>query len=280
MSLLSQLNGLIRAAHRFPAAANAVSVAIFATLAGATFHSTLLISFSMLFVHAAIGSSNDVVDVEDDRRTQPEKPIVKGLVSVRTVTVAAIAEAFTALVLAFLVNLASFMIILAILLSGLVYNFWAKRTIFSWTPYAVFIPSVVTAGFFAAGAYEPRLIIAYPIGALVAIALNVANSMPDIEGDRANGVNGLATVLGVRGSYSLTWATLSLSIAALFALHCATTNESATFPILNFLAASCVAAMAGMVLRAEPMLARRMNWYMTAVCAVLIGAAFVVDLRQ
>jgi 4-hydroxybenzoate polyprenyltransferase len=277
MSLGGQLNGLFRAAHRFPALANAVSVALFAAFAGATTQSILLISLSMLLVHAAIGSSNDVVDVEDDRRTQPNKPIVLGLVSVETVRIAAVVEGTLALILALSVNFGSFLVILAILISGLAYNFWAKRTILSWLPYAVFIPSVVTAGFFAADAYEPSVMIAYLIGALVAIALNLANSIPDIEGDRANGVKSLATVLGVRRSYFLTWTTLSLSIGGLWLFQFATNSESPMFLMLS--AAMCVLAMVGLALRSQSTDARRMHWYMTAVCTVLIGAAFVVSIR-
>lgn len=277
MSLGGQLNGLFRAAHRFPALANAVSVALFAAFAGATTQSVLLISLSMLLVHAAIGSSNDVVDVEDDRRTQPNKPIVLGLVSVETVRIAAVVEGTLALILALSVNFGSFLVILAILISGLAYNFWAKRTILSWLPYAVFIPSVVTAGFFAADAYEPSVMIAYLIGALVAIALNLANSIPDLEGDRANGVKSLATVLGVRRSYFLTWTTLSLSIGGLWLFQFATNSESPMFLMLS--AAMCVLAMVGLALRSQSTDARRMHWYMTAVCAVLIGAAFVVSIR-
>jgi len=53
-------------------------------------------------------------------------------------------------------------------------------------------------GYGAAGRFPPVLWWAWPTGALLAVAVNLADSLPDVERDRATGVQGLAVRLGVR----------------------------------------------------------------------------------
>ena len=45
-----------------------------------------------------------------------------------------------------------------------------------------------------------------PLGSLIGIALHLANTLPDIDGDAAHGVEGLAHRLGRRRSTCIAWA--------------------------------------------------------------------------
>jgi len=58
-------------------------------------------------------------------------------------------------------------------------------------------------GYGAAGRFPPVLWWVWPIGALAAVAVHLADSLPDVESDRAAGVHGLAPRLGVRAAAGL-----------------------------------------------------------------------------
>ena len=81
-------------------------------------------------------------------------------------------------------------------LLGFSYNFWAKRTRLSWLPFAGFYPSLPLWGFVAAEKFTPTLLLTYPVCALLAVGLNVANTLPDLERDLAGGVKGFTHRLG------------------------------------------------------------------------------------
>ena len=68
---------------------------------------------------------------------------------------------------------------------------------FSALPFAVAVPIVPLFGYGAAGRFPAVLWWAWPIGALLAVATHLADALPDVERDRATGVRGLATRLGV-----------------------------------------------------------------------------------
>src|SRR5215217_299774 len=77
------------------------------------------------------------------------------------------------------------------------YDLWLKGTMFSALPFAVAVPLVPLFGYGAAGRFPAVLWWAWPIGALLAVATHLADALPDVERDRATGVRGLATRLGV-----------------------------------------------------------------------------------
>jgi 4-hydroxybenzoate polyprenyltransferase len=77
------------------------------------------------------------------------------------------------------------------------YDLWLKGTVWSALPFAVAVPVVPLFGYGAAGRFPAVLWWAWPIGALLAVATHLADALPDVERDRATGVRGLATRLGV-----------------------------------------------------------------------------------
>ena len=104
---------------------------------------------------------------------------------------------------------------IVVLAAGLWYDIAAKGTVVSWVPFAIFIPSLPLWGFAAAGKFAPVLFLAYPLGVLISLGLNVANTLPDLEDDAAFGVSGLAHKLGTRRALVLTWLAFTGAIAGL-----------------------------------------------------------------
>jgi 4-hydroxybenzoate polyprenyltransferase len=150
----------------------------------------------------AAGALNDAVDVERDvdaGRTA-DKPIPAGAISRRAVTALALASGVASLCFALALGPATLALAAVGLACAWSYDLWLKGTAASVTPFAVALPLVPLFGYGAAGRFPAVLWWAWPIGALAAVAVHLADSLPDVESDRAAGVNGLAPRLGVRAA--------------------------------------------------------------------------------
>jgi 4-hydroxybenzoate polyprenyltransferase len=201
--LLTRAAGTIRLIHPFPVAVVVVTSAVLLELAhhGGLGASVLVRAcLTVLCSQVAVGALNDYVDRFSDAQVQPDKPIPSG-----------VATPFTALVLvgvgllglvpaALSFGALSFVLIGAGTAAGLAYDLVLKRTPFSVMGYIVGFLLLVTWIWFIAGRLSPGFLILYPAGALLVTAAHLAQSLPDVETDRAVGARGLAVALGVRGS--------------------------------------------------------------------------------
>jgi 4-hydroxybenzoate polyprenyltransferase len=145
----------------------------------------------------AAGALNDAVDAEADAAADRGKPIQRGVISRRAVAVAAVAAGIASLGFGLALGPATFALAVVGLACAWTYDLWLKGTAASFLPFAVAVPVVPLFGYGAAGRFPPVLWWAWPIGALLAIATHLADALPDVERDRATGVRGLATRLGV-----------------------------------------------------------------------------------
>src|SRR5829696_3923080 len=143
----------------------------------------------------AAGALNDAVDVEADAAADRGKPIQRGVISRRAVATAAVVAGVASL--GFGLGPATFVLAVVGLACAWSYDLWLKGTIFSALPFAIAVPVVPLFGYGAAGRFPAVLWWAWPIGALLAVATHLADALPDVERDRATGVKGLATRLGV-----------------------------------------------------------------------------------
>src|SRR4029453_15170493 len=80
---------------------------------------------------------------------------------------------------------------------GWSYDLWLKGTVWSALPFAVAVPIVPLFGYGAAGGVPAALWGGWPTAAPLAVATHLADALPDVERDRATGVRGLTTRLGV-----------------------------------------------------------------------------------
>jgi 4-hydroxybenzoate polyprenyltransferase len=163
----------------------------------------------------AAGALNDAVDVERDVEAgrAADKPIPSGAISRRTVAVLALASGLASLGFALALGPATLALAAVGLACAWSYDLWLKGTAASVLPFAVALPLVPLFGYGAAGRFPPVLWWAWPIGALAAVAVHLADSLPDVESDTAAGVQGLAPRLGVRTAGVLVAAAYLVAVA-------------------------------------------------------------------
>ena len=109
---------------------------------------------------------------------------------------------------------------------GVAYNFWFKRTIWSWLPYLLALPLLPIWVFTAIGKPEPRLLFLFPLGALAALGVHLAQALPDASIDKEAGLQTVTSRAGHLRTFVLAWmATLFSPILAWFAAQWLGVNE-------------------------------------------------------
>ena len=165
----------------------------------------------MLPLQFAIGAFNDLRDQEDDRLAKPGKPLAGGAVGPGVAVAATLAGFAIALGTAATFPLPTLPLTGVCAAAGVAYDLGLKRGGLSWLPFWVgFACLPLTAGA-AVGQLSVRVAIAAPPLALaLALSIQLANALPDIDADRRSGSAGLAVRLGAL------WARrLGLGLAAL-----------------------------------------------------------------
>ncbi|HXH22116.1 MAG TPA: UbiA family prenyltransferase [Dehalococcoidia bacterium] len=209
------LLGLAQASHPFPVAIVLALTALVGIASGpADAYRLALATLAMLLSQLAIGWSNDYLDREYDRAHRPEKPVPAGLVPARVLpplTAAALASAVA-------VGAALGPDVLGLLLAGtacgLGYNLALKRTPFSWAAYVLafaLLPAYVWA---ALDQFRGELWWLYVVGAPLALAAHIANTLPDLAEDASSGQGGLVARLGRRRAIALLFGCLALPPAS------------------------------------------------------------------
>lgn len=151
--------GHARLVHPFPSFLDAAVVAGLATLGGAGMPAALRAGAAMLLLQFAIGATNDLADAPADRRAAPAKPIPAGLVTPRAARLVALAAGPVGLLLVATGGPASLVVAAAGLAVGLLHDRRLKGTAWSWLPYALGIPLLVTFGWAGAGLPLPGLLV-------------------------------------------------------------------------------------------------------------------------
>jgi 4-hydroxybenzoate polyprenyltransferase len=173
---------------------------------------------AMLGGQLAIGAVNELVDAELDAVAKPGKPIPAGLVSRRGAGAMVGGGLAMMTVLGLTFGHGPFLLLIVGTGAGIAYSLWFKRTIWSWLPYLVALPLLPIWVWAALGEVEAGLVAIYPIGAAAVIAIQIAQSLPDVEADRATGVRTLAVTLGSRTARRTCWGAMLLAAALASAL--------------------------------------------------------------
>ncbi len=149
----------------------------------------------------SIATLNDYCDRHLDAVSKKDKPIVHGLVRPQEALLVGILFAVAMVLLLLPLNLWALLISLLYLALGQGYNSGLKSTPLSGFVFALAIPLIPLYAFVGVGHIAPLVFWIVPVAALLGIALNLANSLPDIEKDAASNARTLAVVLGVKRSF-------------------------------------------------------------------------------
>jgi len=203
----TQLEGYFGIFHPLPS----ITVSIILMLVALPLHPTfgignlLFTGFTMLWVQFFIGLTNDILDQPFDSIAKPTKPLISGVVKPWTAYILAVILSLLIVVFGLQINNLAFTSLLFVVFLGLSYNLGIKRTVWSWVPFALFIPTILICARLANGngVISNNLIFwVYPLGLLLGPALNMANQMNMVEESAASGEKSLLHVLGIKkGKY-------------------------------------------------------------------------------
>jgi 4-hydroxybenzoate polyprenyltransferase len=209
-----RLLGLVMASHPFPLLA---VVSLTALIGVVTAGSDLshrdfaLVIVAMLSSQLAIGWSNDYLDRETDAVHQPGKPIPSGLVDASWLPGLIAAACLVSLAAGLMLGGVPLLLLVIGTASGLAYNLGIKDTRFSWLPYVIGLGVLPPFVWAALDSFRDEFLALYAVATPLAIAVHLANTLPDVEADVAAGRTGIAARLDRRASFGLLGAALVAS---------------------------------------------------------------------
>lgn len=225
----------VRLLHPFPSlVVTTVTVAlVFLADSSPPVSTAVVLGVTMLWYQFAIGVANDLVDARDDAQSKPWKAIPRGVVS-RTVAISLAAGlAGGGMLVSSTLRGEAWLIGMAGLACGLAYDVQLKRTVLSWLAFSIAIPLIPVWVFVALDRWEGLLWAAFPVGALLGLALHLANQAPDVP--KEAGMRGLAHRLGTERA-----ANLSLGLFGLAGIIAVVVLLVATAPLQALLLAATV----------------------------------------
>lgn len=213
-----RLREALRAAriiHPFPTLLNVAATGALAVVAADGWPDGWVLTrmlVAMFGAQAAIGAANDYFDRELDATAKPWKPVAAGLVAPGTGLGVAAALVAMAMVLAATISGWSLLLMAIGTACGLAYDARLKRSVLSAVPFMVAIPTLPLWVWVSLGEWDAVLWWLLLLGALIGLALHLANTLPDVRTDEAVGVRGLAHRLGIQRSAIVGWASFGGAI--------------------------------------------------------------------
>jgi 4-hydroxybenzoate polyprenyltransferase len=202
---------LVLACHPLPTAAMTIALTAAATLSGRSGVECLLVAATVLTGQLTVGWINDVVDADRDRQVgRRDKPVAMGWLDPGTVTFATACVFLVVVPLSVANGTVAGIAHLAAVLSAWTYNFWFKRTVLSWLPYAVsfgLLPAFLSYGGLGGGYHGgPPTIAMTVLAGLLGIGIHFLNTLPDLVEDNETGVRHLPLRIALRiGAPRLLW---------------------------------------------------------------------------
>jgi len=218
---------------------------------------------------------NDYCDRYRDAISQPAKPIVRGLVTPREAFIASLLMGIVMVAVQLRLPPLALIISFGYLALGQSYNMGLKSSIFSGLILAMMFALIPLYIFAGINKLIPIAFWLVPVGFLMGAALNLANSLPDVEGDKKNGARTLAVTLGLRGSFLVCYALMLSSLALIGILTLTHTVVSLPWVTYPLLALSVLVLLIMNVVFGpnKPIETRRAYFIIVAVMS--IGIAFV-----
>jgi len=273
--------GFFLLSHPIPVLFHIIAVTIF-TLLAAWPHFIWGVIVLVIAAHAAMQVSiamlNDFCDRRIDARSKPEKPIPRGLILPREALIAGLLMIAIMLVLLIPLPLLALGISLCYLMLGQAYNLGLKSTPLSGIVFALAMPLIPLYAFAGVGHIPPIILWLVPAGFLLGIALNLANSLPDLEEDQAQRVMTLAVVLGVRRSFTACYSLIvvcAVMIGALTITGIVPANPWILLPVL-ILTILAVASMIFFFGPEKETKTRKTYFYLVALTCIVLAGGWLI----
>lgn len=225
VGVLRHLQGLVLVTHPLPSAMYIVVTGFLCYVAAAAAHRSVgvlplaLVLLAVACAQIAVGSLNDYCDRALDAAAARNKPIVRGMIAAREALVLVALGSIVVVVAGALLGPLALLLCLLIEGLGLAYDLRYKGTVMSALLFAAYFPLFPLLAWVVFGRWQPFLPWLLPIGAVLGIAMNVANTLPDLEADRAAGIRGLPHLLGLRRGLLVAWGVPPLVAATIAILH-------------------------------------------------------------
>ena len=273
--------GFYLLSHPVPVMFHILAVTVF-TLLAAWPHFIWSIIVLVIAAHTAMQISiamlNDYCDRRLDAASKPGKPIPRGLIHAREALIGGFVMIAIMLILLIQLPLLALLVSLCYLVLGQAYNLGLKSTPFSGIVFALAMPLIPLYAFAGIGRVPYVLFWLIPTGFLLGIALNLANSLPDIEQDAANGAKTLAVVLGVKRSFAVCQSMIVLAAALIGILQITGLVPARSWIIVLTLILTCL-AVETMVLffgPERPVETRKTYFYLVALTCILLAGGWII----
>ena len=264
------LRGYFLLSHPGPVFIHIIGVTVFTLLAAwprPLWGIIVLVIAAHTAMQISIAMINDYCDRDLDAVSKPEKPIPRGLVSPHEALIAGLLMIVVMVLLLLPLNPLALIISLVYLTLGQAYNLGLKST-----------PLIPLYAFAGVGRVLPFLFWLVPVGFLLGVALNLANSLTDLEEDSAYGAKTLAVVLSVKGSFRACHLLLlaeAALIALLMVLHIVPAAPWILVPTL------CVTVAAVVVMflffgAEKPVATRKVHFYLAALTAIVLSGGWLI----
>jgi 4-hydroxybenzoate polyprenyltransferase len=265
--------GLVLASHAAPAAVVTLLAAALAVALGSGWGTVALITVAVGSGQLSVGWSNDWIDAPRDVAVgRTDKPVVAGLLTVRTLRDAALTALAVCVAASLALGVVPGVAHLVAVGGAWAYNAGLKKTAWSWSPYALSFG--LLAVFVVLAAPGPRVPAGWAVAAaaLLGVGAHVANTLPDLEDDASTGVRGLPHRLGRRASGVLAPCLLTVAVAVVVAGPSGAPNPAAW---IGGVIAVGLALAAGAVAVARPHSRAPFGLSMgvAVVCVVLLALA-------
>ncbi len=271
--------GFFLLTHPGPVTLHILGVTVFALLAARS-HLVWSVLALVIVAHAAMQCSismmNDYCDRRLDALSKPEKPIVRGLVLPREALIASVFLMLQMVVLLLFLPWLALVISLCYLALGQAYNLGLKSTPWSGLVFALAIPLIPVYALAGVGSFPLTAFWIVPIGFLLGVVLNLANSLPDIEGDSAGGAKTLAVKLGIKGVFIACPLIVILAVALMGVLLISGAVAAPGWVIGGILAAPALAvgALALFFGPHKPPQTRKAYFYLVTLLCLFLGAGW------
>jgi 4-hydroxybenzoate polyprenyltransferase len=241
----------------------------------------LLLLAGQAAMQFSIGILNDYCDRQLDAASGKNKPIVLGLVRPHEALLAGLLMIVVMFVILLPLSLFALLAALGYLVLGQLYNLGLKSTPASGILFALAMPLIPFYAFAGVGRIPSMVIWFLPIGAVLGVALNLANALPDVEEDAAGHARTLAVTLGVKRSSiacPLLIAPTAVLIGALTISHRVPAQLWMILPILGLTGLGLV-AMVIFFGPEKPRQTRKVYFYLVALLCLLLAGGWFIALK-